>query len=175
MAYVAAESAFTWRLGEILIMREALDGIEFKGDDKTSRRPNPIDVHVGGRVRLRRMLLGLSQEKLGEQLGLTFQQIQKYEKGVNRIGASRLYDLSRILGVGVDFFFDDLEETDPRDASEAMGCAIFADADDSVVEFLKSREAIELNRSFSRINDPRVRRSVLELVRNLSEDRSFAT
>src|SRR5437868_4665490 len=72
-----------------------------------SRRANPMDVHVGSRVRLRRMLLGMSQEKLGEHLGLTFQQVQKYEKGVNRIGASRLFDLAKVLGVPVQFFYDE--------------------------------------------------------------------
>ena len=72
-----------------------------------SRRANPMDVHVGTRVRLRRMLLGMSQEKLGEHLGLTFQQVQKYEKGVNRIGASRLFDLAKVLGVPVQFFYDE--------------------------------------------------------------------
>src|SRR6478672_13952930 len=72
-----------------------------------SRRANPMDVHVGSRVRLRRMLLGMSQEKLGEHLGLTFQQVQKYEKGINRIGASRLFDLSKVLGVPVQFFFEE--------------------------------------------------------------------
>jgi transcriptional regulator with XRE-family HTH domain len=71
-------------------------------------RPSPIDVHVGARVRLRRTLLGMSQEKLGEALGLTFQQVQKYERGVNRIGASRLFDLSRVLDVPIGFFFDDM-------------------------------------------------------------------
>lgn len=72
--------------------------------------PNPIDVHVGSRVRLRRTLLGLSQERLGEAVGLTFQQIQKYERGANRIGASRLFEFSRILDVPVSFFFDDMSE-----------------------------------------------------------------
>ena len=72
--------------------------------------PNPIDVHVGGRVRLRRTLLGLSQEKLGEAIGLTFQQVQKYERGANRIGASRLFDLSRVLDVPVGYFFDDMSD-----------------------------------------------------------------
>src|SRR5215467_3508159 len=78
-----------------------------EGDEKSSRRPNPIDVHVGSRVRFRRMLLGMSQEKLGEKLGLTFQQIQKYEKGINRIGASRLFDLAHVLGVPVQFFYEE--------------------------------------------------------------------
>src|SRR5512134_3751494 len=72
--------------------------------------PNPVDIHVGSRVRLRRTLLGLSQEKLGEAVGLTFQQIQKYERGANRIGASRLFEFSRILDVPVSFFFDDMDD-----------------------------------------------------------------
>src|SRR5258706_13748740 len=75
--------------------------------EKGSRRPNPIDLHVGSRVRLRRMMLGMSQEKLGERLGITFQQIQKYEKGTNRIGASRLQHIARVLSVPVSFFFED--------------------------------------------------------------------
>src|SRR6516164_3891114 len=74
-------------------------------------RPSPIDVHVGSRVRLRRTLLGMSQERLGEALGLTFQQVQKYERGVNRVGASRLFDLSRVLDVPISFFFDDMPES----------------------------------------------------------------
>src|SRR5919112_1074553 len=73
-------------------------------------RPSPIDVHVGGRVRLRRTLMGMSQERLGEALGLTFQQVQKYERGVNRIGASRLFDLARVLDVPIGFFFDDMPD-----------------------------------------------------------------
>ena len=77
-------------------------------DAANPRKSNPVDIHVGGRVRLRRMLLGMSQEKLGESLGLTFQQIQKYEKGANRIGASRLFELARILGVNVQYFFEEL-------------------------------------------------------------------
>src|SRR5436190_11215269 len=81
---------------------------EVETEERGSRRANPVDVHVGSRVRLRRMLLGMSQEKLGEQLGLTFQQIQKYEKGINRIGASRLFDLSQVLAVPVQFFYEEL-------------------------------------------------------------------
>src|SRR6201995_1970339 len=79
------------------------------GVEKESR-PSPIDVHVGSRIRLRRTLMGLSQERLGEALGLTFQQVQKYERGVNRVGASRLFDLSRVLDVPISFFFDDMPE-----------------------------------------------------------------
>jgi transcriptional regulator with XRE-family HTH domain len=130
-------------------------------DDRGSRRANPIDVHVGSRVRLRRMLLGMSQEKLGEFLGLTFQQIQKYEKGINRIGASRLFDLAKVLGVNVQFFYDELPGR-PGDAA-----AGFAErpAESYAVEFLGSREGLELNKAFARITDARVRRSIVELVR----------
>ena len=81
-----------------------VDGAE--GDDKGTRRPNPIDVHVGSRVRFRRMLLGMSQEKLGEKLGLTFQQVQKYEKGINRIAAGRLFTIAQALGVDVSYFYE---------------------------------------------------------------------
>ena len=99
--------------------------------------PNPIDVHVGSRVRLRRMLVGMSQEKLGEMLGLTFQQIQKYEKGANRIGASRLYQIAQILGVAVQFFFDDMPEGQKGD--DLTG---FADGDSTpyVMDFVSSSE-----------------------------------
>ncbi len=91
--------------------------IEDEADvERGSRKPNPIDAHVGTRVRLRRMLLGMSQEKLGEHLGLTFQQVQKYEKGVNRIGASRLFDLSRVLAVPIQFFYDEA----PAEISEPL-------------------------------------------------------
>ena len=111
------------------------------------------------------MLLGMSQEKLGERLGLTFQQVQKYEKGINRVGASRLFDLSQVLGVPVQFFFEELPS---GDAGE--GAAGFAErpAESYAVEFLASREGLELNKAFARIADPRVRRSVVELVRVLA-------
>lgn len=126
-----------------------------------SRRANPIDVHVGGRVRLRRMLLGMSQEKLGEHLGLTFQQIQKYEKGINRIGASRLFDLSQVLSVPVQFFYEELA------VGSTEGASGFAErpAESYAAEFLGSREGLELNKAFARITDPRVRRSIVDLVR----------
>jgi transcriptional regulator with XRE-family HTH domain len=131
-------------------------------DDRSSRRANPVDVHVGSRVRLRRMLLGMSQEKLGEHLGLTFQQIQKYEKGINRIGASRLFELSKVLAVPVQFFYEEL----PVSGGRARG---FAEQPESyAVEFLASREGLELNKAFARITDPRVRRSIVELVRSFA-------
>lgn len=113
------------------------------------------------------MLLGMSQEKLGESLGLTFQQIQKYEKGVNRIGASRLYELSRVLGVPVGFFYDEAS----GDATDGLLQPGFAEAgtqESYIVDFLGSREGLELNRAFLKIKDPKVRRSVVDLVRSLA-------
>jgi transcriptional regulator with XRE-family HTH domain len=141
-----------------------VDGEE--NSERGSRRANPLDVHVGARVRLRRMLLGMSQEKLGEHLGLTFQQIQKYEKGVNRIGASRLFDLSRVLGVPISFFY---EEAPGQGKVMAPG---FAEQPEEsyVVEFLSSRDGLELNKAFVRITDPAVRRSIVDLVRSLAGD-----
>src|SRR5215468_3285590 len=125
-----------------------------EGDEKGSRRPNPIDLHVGSRVRLQRMLLGMSQEKLGERLGLTFQQIQKYEKGINRIGASRLFDLSQVLGVSVQFFYDEAPVSGHRvNSLTAMPGFAERPADNFVVNFLSSREGIELNKAFVRIVD----------------------
>jgi transcriptional regulator with XRE-family HTH domain len=136
--------------------------------ERGTRRPNPIDVHVGNRVRLQRMLIGISQEKLGERLGLTFQQVQKYEKGINRIGASRLFELSRVLGVPVQFFYEDA----PASGNQQSAAPGFAErsSDSHVFEFLSSREGLELNRAFSRITDPKVRKSVLDLVRSLADE-----
>lgn len=141
---------------------------EEEGGEKNARKANPIDAHVGGRVRLRRMLLGMSQEKLAEKLGLTFQQVQKYEKGINRIGASRLYELSQLLGVGVDFFYEDAPAGNGA-AATPMGFAEKS-SENYIVDFLNSREGLELNRAFTRITDPRVRRSIIELVRSLGSD-----
>jgi transcriptional regulator with XRE-family HTH domain len=129
------------------------------------KKPNPVDAHVGSRVRLRRMLLGMSQERLGESMGLTFQQVQKYEKGVNRIGASRLFQIARILDVPVQFFFEEAPHI--GDGSPARGMAE-ADSEAFILEFLNSREGLELNRAFVKIADAKVRKSVVDLVRALS-------
>ena len=136
---------------------------------ENKKRPNPIDTHVGSRVRLRRNMLGMSQEKLGERLGLTFQQVQKYEKGINRVGASRLFDLSQVLGVPVQFFYDEATGGYEQPAASQPG---FADrqAESYIVEFLNSRDGLELNKAFVRIADPKVRRSIVELVRSLAGD-----
>ena len=138
-----------------------------ENEDKGSRRPNPIDTHVGSRVRLRRMLLGISQEKLGERLGLTFQQVQKYEKGVNRIGASRLFDLSTVLGVPISFFYEDAPAGEAR-VQPIPGFAESPAADSNILEFLSTREGLELNKAFARIQDPKSRRAILDLVRSLA-------
>ncbi len=127
------------------------------------KRPNRVDVHVGSRVRLRRLLLGMSQDKLGEELGVTFQQVQKYERGANRIGASRLYDVSRVLEVPVSFFFDGLDSL-PAQAGFGEG-----DQTPIVDDFINSPEGVALAIAFARITQPKVRRSVLELVRALAD------
>lgn len=131
-------------------------------DEHNARKANAMDVHVGTRVRLRRMLLGMSQEKLGDELGLTFQQVQKYEKGVNRIGAGRLHELGMVLGVPIQFFYEQ--------APGGMAEHGFAEqpADGYVVDFLSSREGLELNKAFVRISDPRTRKSIIDLVRSLA-------
>ena len=130
------------------------------------KKPNPIDIHVGSRIRLRRNMLGMSQEKLGEGLGITFQQIQKYEKGTNRVGASRLQAISAVLGVPVSFFFEDAPG---QKAGNASGLA----EDNStsyVVDFLNSAEGLQLNRSFVKITDGKVRKKIIDLVKALSAD-----
>lgn len=124
------------------------------------KNPDPIDVHVGARLRYRRMSVGMSQEALGERLGVTFQQIQKYEKGLNRIGAGRLYQIARVLGVSIGFFFEDLAENGR--APEDDGA--------SPMTFLSSPEGLQLNLAFSRITDGPTRRKVVELVRALAGD-----
>jgi len=129
------------------------------------KKPNPVDAHVGSRVRLRRMLLGMSQERLGESMGLTFQQVQKYEKGVNRIGASRLFQISKILDVPVQFFFEEAPYS--GDGNAVRGTAE-PDSEAFILEFLNSREGLELNRAFVKIGDAKVRKSVVDLVRALS-------
>ncbi len=125
-------------------------------------RANDVDAHVGTRIRLRRAALGLSQEKLAQALGLTFQQVQKYEKGVNRVGASRLYDLARVLDVPIGYFFDQLLPAAPPVEHTDVPTMPVADAG------LK-RETLELMRAYNGINDPIVRRRVYDLARALGD------
>ncbi|MFN3656789.1 MAG: helix-turn-helix domain-containing protein [Pseudolabrys sp.] len=119
------------------------------------RQPNPIDCHVGSRVRMRRMMLAMSQEKLGNGLGLTFQQVQKYEKGTNRIGASRLQQIASILGVPVAFFF----EGQPRAGHAPAGDVRTME----LVTFTSSRDGLNLIAAFARIPDPKLRRAIVQL------------
>ena len=149
-------------------MAQANPVTDEESDEKGSRRPNPVDIHVGSRVRFRRMLLGMSQEKLGERLGLTFQQVQKYEKGVNRIGASRLFDLSQVLQVPIQFFYEEAPGTLTQPAGERGHGFADRSAESYIVEFLNTRDGLELNRAFVRIHDVRVRRSIVDLVRSLA-------
>lgn len=130
------------------------------------KQPNPIDVHVGSRIRLRRTMLGMSQEKLGESLGITFQQVQKYEKGTNRVGASRLQNISVILNVPVSFFFEDA----PGDAPSAGDSGMEESSATYVVNFLSSAEGLQLNRAFVKISDAKVRRRIIELVKSLANE-----
>ncbi len=134
--------------------------------EENKKKPNPIDVHVGSRIRLRRNMLGMSQEKLGESLGITFQQIQKYEKGTNRVGASRLQAIASILGAPVAFFFEDAPGQEPagnRGFAEDNSMAYAA-------EFCSTPEGLQLNRAFVKIGDPKVRRRIIDLVKTLSEE-----
>ena len=127
------------------------------------KAPNPIDRYVGSRVRMRRMMLGMSQEKLGNALGLTFQQVQKYEKGTNRIGASRLQQISQILQVPVSFFFDGAPDVPPHgsELSEAPSPTYVAD-------FLATSDGLALTRAFMRIKDSKLRRKIVELVEQIA-------
>jgi transcriptional regulator with XRE-family HTH domain len=127
------------------------------------KAPNPIDKYVGSRVRMRRMMLGMSQEKLGNALGLTFQQVQKYEKGTNRIGASRLQQISSILQVPVSFFFDGSPEL-------AAGSREFSEAPSPlyVADFLATSDGLALTRAFMRIEDSKLRRKIVELVEQMA-------
>jgi transcriptional regulator with XRE-family HTH domain len=127
------------------------------------KAPNPVDKYVGSRIRMRRIMLGMSQEKLGESLGLTFQQIQKYEKGTNRVGASRLQQISEILQVPVSFLF----EGGPGGVISANGLSE-APSPAYVSDFLATSEGLALTRAFTRINDSKLRRSIVDLVEQIA-------
>lgn len=127
------------------------------------KAPNPTDKHVGSRVRMRRMMLSMSQEKLGDALGLTFQQVQKYEKGTNRIGASRLQQISHILQVPVAFFFEGAPS--PFGQSDGMR---EAPSPAYVSDFLATSEGLALTKAFMRIKQPKLRRRIVDLVKEIA-------
>lgn len=129
------------------------------------KAPNPIDKHVGSRVRMRRMMLGMSQEKLGDALGLTFQQVQKYEKGTNRIGASRLQQISDILQVPVSFFFEGAPSAQGQ-ATPGMG---ESPSPAYVSDFLATSDGLALTKAFVQIKDSRLRRRIVDLVEAMVE------
>ncbi|NJL08628.1 MAG: helix-turn-helix transcriptional regulator [Methylacidiphilales bacterium] len=130
----------------------------------SAKSPNPVDKHVGARVRMRRMMVGMSQERLGDSLGITFQQVQKYEKGTNRVGASRLQQISKTLGVPVSFFFEGAPDIDGSEIGFTESAS-----PPYVSEFLSTAEGLSLTRAFTRIRDSRVRRRIVELVETLAD------
>ena len=151
-------------------IRDVLHAVNGGGGRLVIKIPNPIDKHVGGRVRMRRMLLGMSQEKLGDALGLTFQQVQKYEKGTNRIGASRLQQISKALNVTAAYFFEGVP------LGEGQPLAGFGEehSPSFIVDFLSTSEGLNLNKAFARIKDSKVRKRIIDLVTALGEDQAAA-
>jgi transcriptional regulator with XRE-family HTH domain len=140
---------------------------------KGAQHAHPVDVYVGKRLRLKRTLLGLSQESIGKAIGVTFQQIQKYERGINRMGASRLYDFARALGVSVSYFFEGFGE----DAASTYGVYGMAEGEASTFEYsdpTANRETMEMMRAFGRIKNPVQRKRVLELVRAMAAETESA-
>ena len=129
----------------------------------STKAPNPVDKYVGSRVRMRRIMLGMSQEKLGEALGLTFQQVQKYEKGTNRVGASRIQQISEILQVPVSFLF----EGAPSGTISAEGLSE-GTSPAYVSDFLATSEGLALTRAFTRISDAKLRRSIVDMVEQIA-------
>ncbi len=130
--------------------------------------PHPVDIHVGRRLRLKRTVLGLSQEAVGKEIGVTFQQIQKYERGINRMGASRLYDFAKALGVQVSYFFEGYGEY-VNDAGMILGAAE-PEAAKFEHEKINNRETLEVMRAYYRIKNPSVRKRIIELIKAFAED-----
>ena len=151
------------RLGRIMLVKAiqmGKAGAVVFGDRKMSESvPDPVDIYVGSRVRMRRLMLGLSQDKLAESVGLTFQQIQKYEKGSNRIGASRLFQLAKALDVSVQYFYEDLQSAGGKGGIT-----------DDLTSLLSTPDGLRLCRYFSAISDSRLRRTLLDLVQTLADN-----
>jgi transcriptional regulator with XRE-family HTH domain len=159
------------------ILMTIADKKKNKKSQLRSENPDPIDIHVGSRLRMRRNLVGLSQEQLGKSLGLTFQQIQKYERGINRMGSSRLFQIAKTLSVPVAYFFEEI----PAAAAFSPQSG-FAEGEQSPLEnapqtekqndydILRRRETLELIRAYYRIQDDKQRRKVYELIRSMSDE-----
>lgn len=149
-------------------MNASIEGVGLP--KKTPGQPNPIDIYVGARLRQRRTLLGMSQGKLGDTVGLTFQQIQKYERGANRIGASRLYDLSRILDVSISYFFDDMPEEISEGRYHEVNKHLSTDVSAFEADDMVRRETLELVRNYYKVTNPIVRRRLFEITKVLASD-----
>ncbi len=149
--------------------------LKAKKSGRRSENPDPVDIHVGSRLRMRRNLVGLSQEQLGKSLGLTFQQIQKYERGINRMGSSRLFQMSKVLSVPIAYFFDEipaalkLPSQAPADDEEQVLPEASA-VEQADYDIMRRRETLELVRAYYRIQDAKQRRKVYELIRSMSEE-----
>ena len=139
--------------------------------------PNPIDVHVGSQLKLRRIMLGLSQERLAEELGITFQQVQKYEKGLNRIGASRLWDLAQVLGVSVAYFYENIDENSQNKSPRKISGQFLLS--DNPKEFdmglLLNKDIRDLINAYIKISDPKVAKNMLNLVISMVPPKSEET
>ena len=139
--------------------------------------PNPIDVHVGSQLKLRRILLGLSQERLADELGITFQQVQKYEKGLNRIGASRLWDLAQVLGVSVAYFYENLDENTRNKSPRKISNHLILS--DNIKEFdmgiLLNKDIRDLVNAYLQISDPKLAKNVLTLIMSMVPQKSEQT
>ena len=131
---------------------------------------NAIDMHVGKRVRLRRTLLGMSQEQLGTELNITFQQVQKYERGANRISASRLWDIGQILDVPISYFFDDMSQDTMKSSLRCIGRGgeVVNQHGDQLRDSLARRETLELVRTYYTIEKPIVRKRISEMVKSIA-------
>ena len=130
----------------------------------TGRLPDQHDFEIGGRIRLRRRLLGVSQSTLAESVGLTFQQVQKYERGANRVSASKLYEIARFLQVTISYFFEEL----PEPSLEGPAGGGLVESDKRVHDFVRSQEGLELIAAYSTIDDAALRRSLIQLIRSVS-------
>ena len=160
-------------------MNHNIDFDLFPYNRSTSGAPNPVDVHVGNRIRLRRTLLGYSQQFMARKLGLTFQQIQKYEKGCNRVGASRLWDISRVLKVSMDFFFEDMDKDveyqSPmmRSMPDEEGYLMLNEEVDQIeLDPMKKKETMELVRAYYRITNRALAKQLFDLIISLSKTSS---
>jgi len=144
-----------------------MQGVARRRGRLPSGKPHPVDIHVGQRLRLRRTLLGMSQEKLAEAVGLTFQQVQKYERGVNRMGSSRLFEFSRVLDVPISYFF---EEMTPETARARSNMEEVPEdlVEEPEMDPMTKRETLELVRAYYKITDPKVRKRLFEMAKVLS-------